>query len=74
MDSMNLQNKAKERVDMIVDARLKQSVIAREVGVCRSYVNQIVLGKYTFRGDRSDRVRKAVARHLGIPFEEVWGN
>ena len=71
---MNLQNKAKERVEMIIDARVKQSEIAKEVGVCRSYVNQIVLGKYLFRGDRSDRVRKAVARRLGRPFEEVWGN
>lgn len=74
MNNMNSENKVKERVDFIINARLRQTEIAKEVGVCRSYVSQIVLGRYPFRGPRSDRVRQAIARRLGKTFEEVWGN
>jgi transcriptional regulator with XRE-family HTH domain len=57
----------------MIDARAKQTEIARETGVKRSYVNQIILGKYTHRGDRSDRIREAIARRLNRNFADLWG-
>jgi len=74
MNSMNSENMVIERKKAIIDARLKQTEIAKEVGVCRSYVNQIVLGRYQFRGDRSDRVREAIARRLNRSFADLWGS
>lgn len=73
MDSMNSVDRVTERKKAMIDARAKQTEIAREVGVCRSYVNQIILGNYRFRGDRSDRVRDAIARRLNRSFNDLWG-
>jgi DNA-binding transcriptional regulator YdaS (Cro superfamily) len=74
MNSMNSPEKVIERKKAMIDARAKQTEIAREVGVCKSYVNQIILGNYRFRGDRSDRVRDAIARRLNRSFIDLWGS
>ncbi len=73
MNSMNMENKVKERIKAVVDGRIKQTEIAREAGVSKVYVNMILRGTYPFCGDRSNRVRKIIARHLGKTFDEVWG-
>jgi hypothetical protein len=73
MDSTNSQDRVTERKKAMIDAHAKQTEIAREVGVKRSYVNQIILGKYTHRGDRSDRIRDAIAKRLNRNFNDLWG-
>ncbi len=72
MNSINSENKVKERIRNVVYARIKQTDIAKEAGVSKMYVNMILRGTYPHRGDRSNRVREIIAKHLGKPVDEVF--
>lgn len=47
---------------------IKINDIARECGVTRSAASQAILRVY-----RGERIRRVVARRLGLSYHEVWG-
>ncbi|SPD73784.1 conserved hypothetical protein [uncultured Desulfobacterium sp.] len=44
-----------------------QSEIARERGVTPAMVNRVI-----WNGDVSDHIRRAIARRIGRPVEDIW--
>lgn len=59
---------ATERKAKLILAHVRQSDLARKLGLSYSHVTEVVRGRR-----RSPRVESEVAAVLGIPVEEVFG-
>ncbi len=51
----------------LLDARVKQTDIARKLRITKQYVNVVIKGRRS-----TLRVRKAIAKAAGKRFEELW--
>ena len=54
---------------MLVERGIKQSDIAKELGIARSSVGGAISG---YRQHKSRRVHEAVAKRVGKPIEKLW--
>lgn len=73
-DNLFLAMNSKDIKKALIDVDSSQSEIAEELGVDRSYVNRVLNRQYTHKGEKSNLVRKAIARKIGKSTEEVWGD
>ena len=73
MKSMSKSDQAVEIKKALLDAKVTQAEIARELGVSGDYVSVIITGRYLSRGPGSDRVREAICRKTGRTMQELWG-
>lgn len=56
---------------MLVERGIKQTDIAKELGIARSSVAGAISG---YRQHKSRRVHEAVAKRVGKPIEKLWPN
>jgi hypothetical protein len=56
-----------ERKAALVMAQVKQSAIARSVGLSQAYVSDVIAGNR-----RSEKIERAVAAAIGLPVDEVF--
>lgn len=54
---------------LLVQARISQADLARELGLRRQSINGVVNGRY-----RSRRIQQHIAERLGCPFAQLWGD
>ena len=67
MVNMLANNEQKNIKALLVVAGVKQVDIARRLKTSRSFVSEVVSGK-----KRTLRVRRAIARSLGLKVSELW--
>jgi predicted transcriptional regulator len=53
---------------LLIENKVKQTDIARSLGVTPGSVNRVISGHYTSR-----RVQEAIAEKTRVPFEKMWG-
>lgn len=53
---------------LLIEHKVKQTDIAKELGLSSGSVNRVISGHYTSR-----RVQEAVAKAARVPFEKMWG-
>jgi lambda repressor-like predicted transcriptional regulator len=59
-------SKIRKALYTVQDGLGAQAAIARELKVTSSMVGKAI------DGHASDRVRKAIAKYIGVPHEEIW--
>jgi lambda repressor-like predicted transcriptional regulator len=57
----------KEIRKRLIDLEVSQAEIARRNRVTRASVNHVIMGRIVSR-----RLRRAIARTLGVPVKEIW--
>ncbi len=60
--------KSKRIQVLMVKKSISQRSIAKKIGVCPQFLNQVVMGVRQTRW-----VREEIAKALALPFERVWG-
>jgi len=53
---------------LLIENKVKQVDIARELGLSSGSINRVISGHYTSR-----RVQEAVSKAVHVPFEKMWG-
>jgi transcriptional regulator with XRE-family HTH domain len=53
---------------LLIEHKVKQIDIARELDLSSGSINRVISGHYT-----SKRVQEAVAKAARVPFEKMWG-
>lgn len=53
---------------LLIEHKVKQVDIAKELGLSSGSVNRVISGHYASR-----RVQEAVAKAAHVPFEKMWG-
>lgn len=53
---------------LLIENKVKQIDIARELDLCPGSINRVISGHYSSR-----RVQEAVAKAARVPFEKMWG-
>jgi plasmid maintenance system antidote protein VapI len=67
MPKNNKSTTFKEIKKALIDADVKQTDIARKLGITKQYIHVVIKGQR-----RTAYVRKAIARAAGKRFEELW--
>lgn len=57
-----------KRRALLIENKITQTSIAKELGVTHSAVNRVLNGDFV-----STRIRKAVAEKTRTPFDKMWG-
>jgi transcriptional regulator with XRE-family HTH domain len=53
---------------LLIENKVTQTAIAKELGLTPGSINRVISGHYT-----SKRVQEAVSRATRVPFEKMWG-